>query len=564
VGKKGERVQFGCSNRIRHTLAPDNSSITFASKADLMHHWLCCLTLQIDRDWTWDALEDRSFVITRNKKFKEDEDIETLEVGDIEVKKTISINAQQNPNRSRTTIIFIDAVEPKNDPKFPDLIEVDYTIETKFKPDHADEKDDPLTLSIELPVTNVPEQLPKIASAGLALSPYIRNEKYSSTEPRTRFLWIEFEEPIKDPNDIYFARVLGYSPDQLLSNNNPELLVPPDEPSLPIDPEYIRVITPGQSDDESGINAMQPMEKALDSDKHYLLPLPPGLHSESPELFGFFTYEFRVGHSKIWCTAQGRFGRALRATGVQHPAPTLTCIVNRDEEKLYVTAPYAVTVHKGKNVTSDPPRTSIWCLLYAQVKQADNKDFRNILLDEKKLDWRVRVEHNKKVNKFVRYNDEQIKTLKYISINNWKDELDYGNFKNIFQLADNSLINKDATKYGTTIWSNNEIAQILNLYGLPLDISLSVLCVEILPQITNIYEHVNGLHKANVRSNLSNVVSDENLPSDDEIENVVAERQNLAAFSSDETRPLSNQLGNYRILRTSPLVEVPFVCCTDC
>jgi hypothetical protein len=38
VGKKGVRVQFGCSQRIRHTLAPENASITFASKADLMNH----------------------------------------------------------------------------------------------------------------------------------------------------------------------------------------------------------------------------------------------------------------------------------------------------------------------------------------------------------------------------------------------------------------------------------------------------------------------------------------------------------------------------------------------
>src|SRR5262249_31875377 len=54
---KGERLQFGCSSRIRHTLSPDNSSITFSSRGDLMNHWLCCINLQIDRDWTWDALE---------------------------------------------------------------------------------------------------------------------------------------------------------------------------------------------------------------------------------------------------------------------------------------------------------------------------------------------------------------------------------------------------------------------------------------------------------------------------------------------------------------------------
>ena len=77
-----------------------------------------------------------------------------------------------------------------------------------------------------MPVTIVPSQVPKIASAGIALSPYVRNEKYSSTEPSSRFLWIEFEEPIKDPNDLFFARVLAYAPDQLISNNDPELLVP--------------------------------------------------------------------------------------------------------------------------------------------------------------------------------------------------------------------------------------------------------------------------------------------------------------------------------------------------
>jgi hypothetical protein len=565
VAKKGERIQFGCSNKIRHTLAPDNSSITFASKGDLMNHWLCCMSLQMERDWTWDALEDLSFVINRKRKFAADDETEAeiLEVGDIEVKKTISISALHKPDRSFTKIIFIDAVEPKNDPKFPDLIELEYTVETKFKADHANQRDEPLKLELTLPVTNNPAQLPKIASAGIALSPYIRNEKYSTTEPRTRFLWIEFEEPIQDPNDIYFARVLAYSPDQLISNNDPELLLPPIEPSLPIDPEFIRIITPNQPDDDAGLIAMQPMEKALDSDKHYLLPLPPGLHSESDELFGFYTYEFRVGHANIWSTAQGRFGRALRATGIQHPAPTLKCICNRDEEKLYVTAPYAAAVHKGKNVTSDPPRTSLWCLLYAQVKQADNKDYRNILLDEKKLDWRVRVEHKKNVNWIEKYDETQINTLKYISINNWKDELSYGNLQHVIKLTDFSVINKDATKYGTTIWSNKEINQILNMFGLPLDISLSVLCVEMLPHITNIYDHINKLNNQKVKSNLGNVVSGENIPNDEEIKF----RSNINEINQaffDQTKPLSNQLGHFRILRTSPLVEVPYICCTDC
>ena len=67
VGKKGQRVQFGCSHRIRHTLSPDNSSLTFASKGDLAHHWLCGIMLELERDWTWDGLEDRSLVITAQR-----------------------------------------------------------------------------------------------------------------------------------------------------------------------------------------------------------------------------------------------------------------------------------------------------------------------------------------------------------------------------------------------------------------------------------------------------------------------------------------------------------------
>jgi hypothetical protein len=54
-------------------------------------------------------------------------------------------------------------------------------------------------------------------------------------------------------------------------------------------------------------------------------------------------------------------------------------MANRDENNLWVTAPYAVAVHAGNNVTANP----LWVLLYAQVKQADNKDFRNILLDDR-------------------------------------------------------------------------------------------------------------------------------------------------------------------------------------
>ncbi len=149
-----------------------------------------------------------------------------------------------------------------------------------------------------MPITLPPAQVPKIVSAGIALSPYTRNPEVFRHRTPEKIPLGRIRRTGEGPKDAYFARVLAYAPDQLLSNNNPSLFVAPDEPALPIDPEYIRVITPDQSHDEAGIDAMQPMEKAKDSDRHYLLPLPPGLHSESPELFGFFTYEFRIGHYK--------------------------------------------------------------------------------------------------------------------------------------------------------------------------------------------------------------------------------------------------------------------------
>ena len=591
VAKKGQRVQFGCSHRIRHTLSPDNSSITFASKGDLAHHWLCCILLDLERDWTWDGLADRSLVIERSKRFKEDDaatETENLEVGDIEIKKTAPFTALLDPDRSHTTLIFIDAVETKNErmqpaphatePRFPDLIEVRYTIKPAYKNPQGAATDGDYVLPLELPITTPPAQIPKIVSAGLALSPYVAKDNYSETDPRRRFLWIEFAEPIRDPKDTYFARVLSNAPDQLISNNSPELLVTPDEPSLPIDPEYIRVITHNQSNDDAGLDAMQPMEKSTgpgkDADRYYLLPLPAGLHTESAEMFGFFTYEIRVGHYRyadktaqhakgdaVWTCAQGRFGRPLRVPGIQHPAPTLTCTVNRDEEKLYVTAPYAVAVHNGKNVTADPPRTEIWALLYAQVKQADNQEFRNILLDDRVLTANVQVEHDKAVNWNRKYIAEERNALKRVAVKNFKDELDYGNFRHVFKLADPLTVNKDATKYGTTIWSDSEVTQLLAQYGLPPTSPLSVLCVEILPHIINIYEHVGGLHQPDVRNKMRTMVGSSHFPADGAItEGLTARTVAMQSVSFNEDRPLSNQLGNYRILRTSPLMKVPFVC----
>jgi hypothetical protein len=156
-----------------------------------------------------------------------------------------------------------------------------------------------LTLSLTLPTTP-PAQVPRIVAAGLALSEYKRNDAYSATEPRRRHLWLEFDQPPADPNDAYFIRLLGYAPDILISDQRGETLVPPEESPLAIDPELVRAITPGQSDDSAGLNAMTQL-LAGSSDRHFLVPLPPGLAGDSPEMPGF-SRELRVGHADIWST----------------------------------------------------------------------------------------------------------------------------------------------------------------------------------------------------------------------------------------------------------------------
>ena len=533
VGEKGQRVVFGCSRRLRHTLAPDHSSLTFASKDELVNQWIVAITLQLDRDWTWDGMEQVSFEIFREKQFGEGPigDNNGRPIGDLELHQVAPINALQKPDRSKTTLIFLDAVEPKSSAPgaFPDIINLDYRIESRFKQTELPEnQDEPVEYSLMLPVTTVPTQVPKIASAGVALSPYKRNEAYSASEAREHYLWLEFEEPVLGPNDNFFIRILGYAPDPLLSDNRLETFVPPEEPALNIDPELIRVITPGQSDDQAGLGAMQPLEKAVDSDRHFLIPLPPGLHPESNELFGFFTYEIRTGHTQVWSTAQGRFGRALRTTGVQHPAPTLFCTCHRDEKEILVEAPYAMAVLNGKNITAHPPRTEIWALLYAQVKQVDGKDFRNILLDEQKLEL--------------------------IPRRNTRQETTIGTFVVLKG-------NEDAPTRAALHWNNAHVNQMLRSLGLPLDADLSVVCVEMMPRIeappipgSTTTTRASGANQSNL------------------VESVRTLRGNSSSGLTEETtttvqtslRPLSNQLGHYRILRTSPLTPVPEVCCTEC
>ncbi len=102
--------------------------------------------------------------------------------------------------------------------------------------------------------------------------------------------------------------------------------------------------------------------------------------------------------------------------------------------EIVITAPFANAVLNGKNVAANPPQTSLWCFLYAQVKQADGKAYRNILLDSRQMNY-IRS----------------------------KLQADEGN------------------RYGVVTFKQHEISDMLRKIGLPVSSSLSVLCVEMFP-----------------------------------------------------------------------------------
>jgi hypothetical protein len=377
-GQSGQRVVFGCSAALRHTLSPEHGAVTFAAKAELTQHWLIAVTLRLARDWSWDSVGSTSFEIRNGA----DE-----VVGSVDLTAAISLTALDNPDRSGATLIFFDAVDPKPAAgEFPAELNLTYTV-TPIFPAAPAQQDPPLQLDLHLPIAARPMQTPQLASAGVALSPYAPAADYSATTPRQRALWLEFAEPVSDPDDIYFARVLSYAPDQMLTRvpfSDPGGIDPPPEPPLPVDPELIRTIVPGQSDDGAGLDAMQPLIPSS-SPLHFMLPLPLGLAVDASELFGFFVYELRVGHHKHWSTAQGRFGPPLRVAGVQHPAPPLLCQVSSLPATVSINASFATPVFAGRNLLPPNPVTQLWALLYAQVTQADGLSERNVLLDRRRL-----------------------------------------------------------------------------------------------------------------------------------------------------------------------------------
>ncbi len=433
AGKAGRRAVFGCSAALRHAIGPDRASLTFGTAADLALHWIIATRVELDRDWTWQGAGSPSFEIERDGHGV---------VGTITLPRVVNRNALNGADREHTYLIFFDAIDPKPNPgDFPAELHEKYTLRVKY-PDPVPGGQSEWEWNARLPVAARPTQTPRLVSAGLAASPYQASPDYSSTSERERRLWLEFAEAPVDKQDRLYARVLAYAPDSLLMASWEPPLADLPEPALPIDPEPVRVITPGQPQDDSGLDAMQELERADSDGLQYIVPLPPGMDEGSLELLGMFVYELRVGHdASRWSTAQARFGPPLRVAGVQHPAPPFACLAGRTPASVQAAALFATPVHDGRSVRPKPPKTDLWALLYAQVTQVDGASRRNILLTRRPALWQ-RPE---------------------------RENFDVVHGENLFDC-------------GIAVFEQELIAGYLQALGLPLDSKLSVTMVELIGQ----------------------------------------------------------------------------------
>lgn len=489
----GVRAVFGSSGALRCTLSPDRSTLTFANTAELLDHWIVALIIDIARDWTWEGFANPALTISRD----------STTVGALMYPHIVAPSALGDDatpaDRATTRLIFLDAITAHPKPgAFPEVLNPQYAVTPNFPQATAVAQ---TYTTLKLPITTPPAQTPKVVSTGIAESPYVAASDYSKTELRDRYLWVEFDAPIADTgDDTYFGRILAYGPDPLLSWR----LLPPrhapildPEPQLAIDPEPVRTVFAGEDIDESGLDAMVPLTRVGSSTAgpdgvHFLMPLPPGLTQDALELFGFWTYEFRVGHAKSWSTAQGRFGRPLRVAGIQYPPPRLTCTVWRDDRGITVSAPYATTLLDGQPVASrlfGDPQTALWFMLYTQVTQTDGASQRNVLLDSQQ-----------------------------------------GTLLSSPRVAGTApSLGANREPRGGTTFRERSVRDALSLLGLPLTSPLSVLAVEVLP---------GPLHsRGGVGSGNTGAP---------------------AAAATEE--PLGRQLGQRRILRTSPLAAIPAIC----
>ena len=254
---------------VRHTLSGDNSTITIASESELLRQWIVVLAVDLERDWTWDGLRNDTITLERDGGT----------VGSTRVLGTLGPAATSDPehwDHTRTRILFFDAVDPheKTPTGFPQALEhtwrivadrivetgpavgVGGTVKLSGPEPPAGVEREGVDQKLTLPIAVPPTQVPELASVGIALSPFLAGLGYAATAQRSRFLWIELKTPIANAKgDALCARVVGHGVDPLLYDATPDTSRTA-EPPLVLDPEIMRVIVPGDSDDRAGIDAM--------------------------------------------------------------------------------------------------------------------------------------------------------------------------------------------------------------------------------------------------------------------------------------------------------------------
>jgi hypothetical protein len=482
----GERGIFGCSKGLKHYLPANSSSLVLMAVSELANQWINVLHYELNRDWTWKGFATPTFKVEREIRLNGNSYVETRQlVGDTRMMHTVTplIAEDESPNRDNSHFIFIDAFQPPlgTDGK-PYEIEIEYFLTVLFENGETLEE----SSQNHLPITIPPHQIPKVASAGIALSPYTIGAGYSSTGDRQKMLWLEFENALFEDRDAYFVRVLTQTADSMLLHNYKSLPDPSGYEQWSLDPELVRVVSPGQSDDFAGMTAMQRLIPAQDSNRHFLVPLPSGIYPDSPELFGCYTYEIRVGHDKgssinpFWSTAQARFGLPVTLDGVQHPCPPLHC--NYCLKKgIFTYATYAQAFYQGTDLQALPPNTQIWFVLYAQINQADGSTMRNVELD-------------KRIGNILSRKRDELEVIKEMTGINLLDEsLGYS-------AEDRKLTqNLQIPIQGYTFWQQKEIVTLLNNMELPKNTPLSILGVELLPEPNGSFSDPLGANVGEVR-----------------------------------------------------------------
>jgi hypothetical protein len=56
---------FGNSGALRCTLSPDRSPLIFAYANELLSHWIVALTLEVNRDGTWNGFASPALSVSR-------------------------------------------------------------------------------------------------------------------------------------------------------------------------------------------------------------------------------------------------------------------------------------------------------------------------------------------------------------------------------------------------------------------------------------------------------------------------------------------------------------------